>query len=89
MCAARARKVYDDVAYERQIASGKNFGRGKVVAPAPQPLKGKARDAAGKAFGIAGRTVDYASQVLRDGDDSLVKAVAKTKYSFCGCFPFA
>jgi hypothetical protein len=62
LCAARAREVYDRQAKERQRLSE---GRGKK-GPANLPdLKGDARDQVGKAFGVSGRSVDYASEALK------------------------
>jgi hypothetical protein len=55
MCAARAREFYDEQAKKRKEA-----GRPKKepVANLPQD-NSKARDAAGKAFGVSGRSVRY------------------------------
>jgi ParB-like chromosome segregation protein Spo0J len=76
MVAARAREMYDKAAKERQKEGGKH-GRDKQLGgevenlPHPQ----KARDAAGKAVGVSGKSVDYASRVLKNGCPELIKAV--------------
>jgi len=72
MVAARARELYDQQAKERQrehgkTAPGKNTS-GKFTGS-------DARDAAGKAVGVSGRTVDFATKVLTHGTPELVKAV--------------
>jgi hypothetical protein len=42
----------------------------------PYPIAtGTARDQAGKAFGISGRTVDAGTRVLNRGSEKLTKAV--------------
>jgi ParB-like chromosome segregation protein Spo0J len=81
MCAARARKLYDQRAKERQkVRKGKQAG--STVENLPQ-LKdaGKARDEVGKAFGVSGRTVDYATKVLEDGVPELIQAVDEGRMS--------
>jgi hypothetical protein len=77
MCAARAREVYELQAKERQQASGGDQSKKKiaVVENLPQPEAIKARDAAGKAFGVSGRSVDFAKKVIEKGIPELVKAV--------------
>jgi hypothetical protein len=72
MCAARARDIYDKQAKERQKLSE---GRGQK-GPANLPdVKGDARDAAGKAFGVSGKSVDLATRVIKRGIPDLAKAV--------------
>lgn len=57
LVAGRARELYDAQAKERQKESGKTHGRGKVVEHLPQPIgMGSARDAAGKAVGVSGKS---------------------------------
>lgn len=68
MVAAKARGVYDKAAKERQVRKPVD----SVVANFPPQ---KARDAAGAAMGISGRSVDKASKVLREGSPELVTAV--------------
>lgn len=52
MCAARARNAYEKAAKERQ---GK---RNDLVENLPPSDASKARDAAGKAFGVSGKSGD-------------------------------
>ncbi|MEM6778216.1 MAG: hypothetical protein AAF670_11220 [Planctomycetota bacterium] len=70
MCAARAREVFDQQAKERQ----KRKPAGSVVENLPQQDT-KARDAAGKAFGVSGRSVDHATKVLSNAVPEVVEAV--------------
>jgi hypothetical protein len=62
MVAAAARAIYDEQAAARKVASGKATGRGnkKVVENLPQQ-KGAARDKAGEAVGVSGKSVDHAT----------------------------
>jgi hypothetical protein len=72
MCAARAREIYERQAKERQKLSE---GRGQK-GPANLPeVKGDARDLAGKAFGVSGKSVDHATRVIKKGIPELSKAV--------------
>lgn len=77
MVAARARELYDQQAKERQREAGKTHGRGKVVENLPQaiPAGDNARDAAGKAVGVSGRSVDFATKVIQQGTPELIKSV--------------
>jgi len=60
MVAARARELYDEQAKERQKArKGKQPGASPENLP---ELHTDARDAAGKAVGVSGRTVDFATK---------------------------
>jgi len=61
MCAARAREIYERDAKERQ---GK---RNDLVENLPPSDAGKARDLAGKAFGVSGKSVDHAKRVIEKG----------------------
>lgn len=77
MVAARVREIYDSAAKERQKASGgdrKSNGK-SVVENLPQPNAGKSRDKAGEAVGVSGKSVDYATKVLKQGVPELAKAV--------------
>lgn len=68
--AARARDYYDRQAKERQ--------KRKPADSVPENLpeqKGDARDQAAKAAGVSGKTVDFATKVLKQGTPELVKAV--------------
>lgn len=73
MVAARARELYDQQAKERQRASGGNHKQKAVVENLPQP--DRARDAAGKAVGVSGRSVDFATKVIQQGTPELIKSV--------------
>jgi len=71
MCAARARELYEQQAKER-MTSGVN--QHSPVENLPQGTS-SARDAAGKAFGVSGKSVDYAKRVIDKGIPELAKAV--------------
>lgn len=86
--AAKAKVVFEAEAKERQKAAGKEHGRGKpesgknpeekkVPVPGPEPIKGDARDKAGEAFGVSGKSVDRAEKVLEKGTPELVAAATK------------
>lgn len=65
MCAARAREIYEREAKERQKLSE---GRGqKGMEKLPHLNTGAARDLAGKAFGVSGKSVDHAKRVIEKG----------------------
>lgn len=72
MVAARARDMYDKLAKERQKLSKGAGVKGPVNLP---DLKSDARDQAGKAVGVSGKSVDYATKVLAHGTPELIKAV--------------
>lgn len=73
MCAARARDIYERDAKERQKLSEGRGQKGPVNLP---DLKtGDARDIAGKAFGVSGKSVDHAKRVIEKGIPELAKAV--------------
>lgn len=78
MVAARARDYYDRQAKERQKMSQ---GRGVKGVENLPPLNetGKARDQAGKAVGVSGKSVDYATRVLEKGTPALIQAVDEGK----------
>ena len=74
MVAARAKGIYEEQAKQRQqIRKGHQAGATPVNLP--ELSKGDARDKAGKAVGVSGRSVDHASRVLEKGTPELVKAV--------------
>lgn len=80
MVMARVRKMYEDEAKGRQAEQAKrNQPQSQKVANLPPIEKKKSRDAAGEAIGVSGRSVDYASKVLRDGTPELIKAVDTDK----------
>ena len=72
MVAARARAIYDRQARER-MESGVN--QYSPPANLPGGCKSDARDAAGKAVGVSGKSVDHATKVLTKGVPELVAAV--------------
>lgn len=78
MVGARARDYYDRQAKERQKEAGKNHGRGQTKVPVnlPEPISnGDARDHAAKAVGVSGKSIDYATKVLKTAQPEVVKAV--------------
>jgi hypothetical protein len=76
MCAARAREIYEREAKERQKAGGGDHSKKAVMENFPEPqVKGNARDIAGKAFNVSGKSVDHATRVIEKGVPELVKAV--------------
>lgn len=70
MVAARARDIYDRQAKEREHSR-----KTGTMVNLPESSKGTARDAVGKAMGVSGRSVDYATRVIEKGVPELVKAV--------------
>jgi len=65
MCAARAREIYERQAKERQSAGGGDKSKEAGKENLPEALKGQARDAAGKAFGVSGKfTGGHATRVI-------------------------
>lgn len=80
MIAAKARDYYDKQAKERQAEQARrNQPQSQKVATLPPLEKSKARDQAGKAVGVSGRTVDKAKKVQKQGVPELVKAVESGK----------
>lgn len=71
MCAARARDVYEEQAKARMV-SGK---KADPVGNFPQGQDGISRDAAGKAFGVSGKSVDFAKKVIANGTPELIEAI--------------
>jgi len=71
MCAARARDLYEQQAKERQ----KRKPAKSVPENLPELVKGDARDLAGKAFGVSGKSVDHASKIIGSESKPLIKAV--------------
>ena len=84
MVAARMREYFDKEAKERQRLSKGRGKKGKVNLPylktegkrnrAAEPGR-QARVDAGAAVNVGGRTVDYATKVLRDGIEGLAESV--------------
>lgn len=75
MCAARARELFDKQAKERMSEGGGDKKSGVANFPPPIANQQKARDAAGKAFSVSGRSVDHATRVIEKGIPELAKAV--------------
>jgi hypothetical protein len=87
MVAARARKLYDEEAKRRQKEAAARGNQNRhdvspVPAMLPEPATtGDARDQAGSAVGVSGRSVDKATKVLKQGIPELQKAVDDGKVS--------
>jgi hypothetical protein len=63
LCAARAREWYDKQAKRRQKQGQERGGKSRHSIPVNVPeTRGDARDQAGKAFGVSGKMVDYATR---------------------------
>lgn len=77
MCAARARSIYEEQAKERQNATLKQNASDTVQENLPERKKGQARDQAGKAFGVSGRSVDHAKKVIESRDEELIAKVER------------
>lgn len=77
MVAGRARKFYDEAAKERQKSAGGDHSKA-LMANLPQAL-GTARDLAGKAVGVSGKSVEYSTAVLTKGTPALIAAVDSDK----------
>ena len=67
MVAARVRGIYDKQAKDRMKAGGGDKKSGMENLPHPIGGASTARDAAGKAVGVSGKSVDYATRVLERG----------------------
>lgn len=80
MCAARAKDYYEREAKERQ-AHGETAPGKTLPANLPEASKGDARDKAGEAFGVSGKTVDHGTTVITKGVPELVDAVESKKVS--------
>ena len=84
MVGARARECYDRAAKERKREGGKVAGKGRPkqdVEKVPQPNVGKSRDHVGKAVGVSGRLIDFATAALKDAVPEVVKLVDEGKMS--------
>ena len=82
MVADRGRAFHEAEAKKRQqVHGGTAPGKSKsLVEPGSISVsRGNARDAAGKAVGVDGRTVDMARQVRRDGIPELAEAAKSGK----------
>lgn len=67
MVAARVRSVYDAQAKARMVEGAAKGGQSKGRENLPHPSEVRARDAAGKAVGVSGKSVDFATRVLTLG----------------------
>jgi hypothetical protein len=79
LVAAKAREMFDDQAKERMRNGGKAAGKGRPkqgMENFPHP-NGTARDKAAELVGVSGKSVGFASRVLRQGTPKLVEAVEK------------
>ncbi|MBK8191648.1 MAG: ParB N-terminal domain-containing protein [Vampirovibrionales bacterium] len=76
MVAARFRGYYDKQARERQ-GHGQTAPGQTLPVNLPEAIKksSDARDAAGKEFGVSGKSVDHATKVLEKGVPELIEAV--------------
>jgi hypothetical protein len=75
MAAARIKEYYEVEAKERQ------GHRSDIGANLPESSTGRARDKAGEAMGVSGRTVDAAVKVLHHAAPEIVEAVEKSEVS--------
>jgi len=80
MAASKAKSYYEDSAKERQSAGLK---KGKKISDSAvsKKDKGQSRDKAGKAVGVSGKMVDYATKVTKKGEPELIQAVEEGKIS--------
>jgi len=78
---ANAYDLYEKEAKKRQKDAGKSHGKGqpKVKETVPEPISGQARDKAGKAVGVSGKTIDMARKVKEKGTEKLNAAVSSGK----------
>ena len=63
MVGARARSIYDRQAKERQVQHGGTAPGKSLMENLPEVIHATARDAAGKAVGVSGKSIDYATRV--------------------------
>jgi len=55
-----------------------------ATVPYPIPEHGQARDQAGKAIGVSGKSIDYAAKVLEKGVPELAQAVDEGRMAIAG-----
>jgi hypothetical protein len=82
MVGARAKEIYDKQAKERKVEGGKSAGKGrpKDMENFPHPMdSGTSRDLVGKAVGVSGKSIDFATRVLNNGIPELIAAVDSDK----------
>ena len=76
MVAGRARKFYDQQAKERQRDHGATApGKKSLPANLPGVIPVDSRDAAGRAVGVSGKSVDHATRVLATAEPEVIAAV--------------
>jgi len=81
MVAARARELYDQQAKERMKDGGKKGGQCKGKENLPYPsAEQQARDAAGKAVGVSGRSVDSTTSRPRNGSGKLARRTEEERF---------
>jgi hypothetical protein len=86
MVGARLKSLFEEQAKQRQQAAGGDRGNqytgGKVAVVEnlpPLPENGKSRDKAAETVGVSGKSVDFASKVIKNGAPELVHAVEQGK----------
>ena len=80
MVAAKAREYYDREAREKmQVRKGEQAGASPENLP--ELKKGDARNQAGKALSVSGKSVDFATKILRNGEPKLIKAVKEGEFA--------
>ena len=84
MVGARARKFYDEEATKRLKTRGGHSGPVNF----PEAV-GDARDQVGKAVGVSGRTIDFATKVLEEGTPELIRAVDEGRMAVSTAAVFA
>jgi len=87
MVGARARKFYDEEGKKRQKTST-GGSTPQLVENFPQ-AEGTARDHVGKAVGVSGRTIDFATKVLEEGTPELIRAVDEGRMAVSTAAVFA
>jgi ParB-like chromosome segregation protein Spo0J len=81
MVAGRLRSMFDDEAKGRQQKHGNTApGKPKTLVESLPPVK-KARDAAGDALNVSGKSVDAATKVLKSGNEELIAKVESGEVS--------
>jgi len=76
MVAAKLRPLYEQQAKDRQkIRKGRQAGAEATMENLPQLDSSSARDAAGEALNVSGKTVDAATVVLETGNKELISLV--------------
>lgn len=81
IAAAKLKDHYAEEARARMAAGGGDRKSGPVNLPDPIQNQGDAREAAGKAFGVSGKSVDQAETILKRGAPELVDKVERGEVS--------